>query len=136
MVASIAPPELKFTIPFVDSGPRATGVRGLPLIPDDPSDFQNPLAPSGRPEAGGVPAHLAWFPKMIEAVTKIEPGALVRIGQQAVLGADALQLILNFPERVSLILLMFVAAWLSWRFVERPFRDAQVVRGRSRTPRL
>src|SRR3984893_7680373 len=40
---------------------------------------------------------------------------------------------LNFPERVSLVLLMFVAAWLSWPFVECPFRDAQVVRGRSLT---
>jgi peptidoglycan/LPS O-acetylase OafA/YrhL len=40
---------------------------------------------------------------------------------------------LDFPERISLVLLTFFVAWLSWRFVESPFRDAQQVRCKSRT---
>src|SRR5208283_2409961 len=40
---------------------------------------------------------------------------------------------LDAVERGSLIVLTFIVAWLSWRFVESPFRNAHVVRSRSRT---
>lgn len=40
---------------------------------------------------------------------------------------------LNFSERMCLVLITFFVAWLSWRFVESPFRDAQLVRGTNRT---
>ena len=45
-------------------------------------------------------------------------------------------LIANHPlraaERVGLVGLTFIVSWLSWRFVERPFRRAHVVRATSR----
>jgi peptidoglycan/LPS O-acetylase OafA/YrhL len=40
---------------------------------------------------------------------------------------------LDAVERGSLLVLTFIVAWLSWRFVESPFRNAHVVRSRSRT---
>ncbi|MGD0300866.1 MAG: acyltransferase family protein [Bryobacteraceae bacterium] len=39
---------------------------------------------------------------------------------------------LDAVERGSLVVLTFIVAWLSWRFVESPFRKAHVVRSRSR----
>ena len=40
---------------------------------------------------------------------------------------------LRVAERVGLVGLTFIVSWLSWRFVERPFRRAHVVRATSRT---
>ncbi len=40
---------------------------------------------------------------------------------------------LRAAERVGLVGLTFIVSWLSWRFVERPFRSAHVVRATSRT---
>ena len=40
---------------------------------------------------------------------------------------------LNAVERCSLIVLIFIAAWLSWRFVESPFRDVRVARSESKS---
>jgi peptidoglycan/LPS O-acetylase OafA/YrhL len=40
---------------------------------------------------------------------------------------------LNAVERGNLIVLTFIVAWLSWRFVESPFRNAHGVRSGSRT---
>jgi peptidoglycan/LPS O-acetylase OafA/YrhL len=40
---------------------------------------------------------------------------------------------LNAVERCSLIVLIFIAAWLSWRFVESPFRNVRVARSESKS---
>jgi len=39
---------------------------------------------------------------------------------------------LDTVERAGLIGLTFIVAWISWRFVERPFRNARVARSESR----
>jgi peptidoglycan/LPS O-acetylase OafA/YrhL len=40
---------------------------------------------------------------------------------------------LDVFERSGLIVLVFIVAWLSWRFVESPFRDAQLIRFKTRS---